>query len=111
MSHIQDHSNLRINVRTKKTVFSLNSLKLPFLKKIGFLIKENKQLRSILRGSGASSAANVDLYGEGQISQAEFTGSMKVADLEVLVSYLTVLNQIFSLPYTHKSQISRAYHR
>ena len=68
MSHIQDHSNLRINVRTKKTVFSLNSLKLPFLKKIGFLIKENKQLRSILRGSGASSAANVDLYGEGQIS-------------------------------------------
>lgn len=65
---IKDHTNLRINVRSKRDIFALNSLKLPFFKRLIFLLNRANRLRSILRGSGASSAANIDLYEEGQIS-------------------------------------------
>jgi choline dehydrogenase-like flavoprotein len=66
--YLRDHTNIRINIRSKKDIFSLNQLSLPLPQKLAFLMSNAKQLFSILRGSGASSAANIDLYGEGKIS-------------------------------------------
>ena len=65
---VKDHTNIRINVKSKKRVFTLNQLKLKFPKKIFFFLKYWKSLVSIIRGSGASSAANIDLYGDGKVS-------------------------------------------
>jgi len=68
ISGIKDHTNIRINVRSKQSIFSLNQINLPILKKIQFFLKNRKKIFSIMRGSGASSAANIDLYGNGEIS-------------------------------------------
>jgi len=68
ISGIKDHTNIRINVRSKKKVFSLNQVTLPPLKKIQFFLKNRKKIFSIMCGSGASSAANIDLYGNGEVS-------------------------------------------
>lgn len=65
---IFDHTNLRINVRSRKKIFCLNQLALPLFQRIPFILKSIRRLLSISRGSGASSAANIDLYGEGRIS-------------------------------------------
>lgn len=65
---IKDHTNVRINVKTKKRIFSINQIALPFLKRIFFILGNRKAIFSIIRGSGASSAANIDLYGNGEIS-------------------------------------------
>jgi hypothetical protein len=65
---IKDHTNIRINVKSNKPIFCLNQLTLPFIKKIQFIFKNRKKLYSIIRGSGATSAANIDLYGNGEVS-------------------------------------------
>lgn len=68
LNGVKDHTNIRINVRSKKRIFSLNQINLPFPKKCQFFLKNRKNLFSIIRGSGASSATNVDLYGKGEVS-------------------------------------------
>ena len=65
---IKDHTNIRINVKSKNKIFSLNQVTLPFAKKMKFFLENRKKIFSTMRGSGASSAANVDLYGNGEIS-------------------------------------------
>ena len=68
ISGIKDHTNIRINIKSNKRIFSLNQITLPTLKKIQFFLKNRKKIFSIMRGSGASSAANIDLYGNGEVS-------------------------------------------
>lgn len=68
ISDIKDHTNIRINVRSKKRIFSLNQITLPILKRIQFFLKNRKKIFSIMHGSGASSAANIDLYGNGEVN-------------------------------------------
>jgi len=65
---VKDHTNIRINVRAKKDILSLNQVGLPFFRRVAYIFKNRRQLLSLIRGSGASSAANIDLYGTGEIS-------------------------------------------
>ena len=66
-SEIQDHTNLRINVLTKNNIGSLNEISNNFLKKLFLLLKHFSGRPTLMTGTGATSAAHLDLNGDGVI--------------------------------------------
>ena len=77
---IQDHTNLRINVLTNKKIGSFNEISSSFYLKFLLLFKHFFGIRTLLRGTGATSAAHLDLDKDGivdtriQIVQFSETG-------------------------------------
>ena len=66
-SGIQDHTNLRVNVLTNKKFDSLNEISNSFYKKILLLIRHFFGKSTLLKGTGATSAAHLDLNQDGEI--------------------------------------------
>jgi len=64
---IQDHTNLRINVTTNKSINSLNEIHNSFFKKIFLGFKHFFGVPTLMRGTGATTAAHLDLDGDGVI--------------------------------------------
>jgi len=65
--NIKDHSNLRINVLTKNSIGSLNEISDSFFKKFLLLCKHFSGKPSLMRGTGATSAAHLDLDKDGVV--------------------------------------------
>lgn len=68
LTGIKDHTNLRVNVKCNRNIFSLNRLSLSFPRNLSFVLNFAMNCLSILRGSGATSAANIDLFGDSRIN-------------------------------------------
>jgi choline dehydrogenase-like flavoprotein len=66
-TNIKDHSNLRINVLTKNSIGSLNEISDSFFKKFLLLCKHFSGKPSLMRGTGATSAAHLDLDKDGVV--------------------------------------------
>ena len=66
-SNIQDHTNLRINILTNKGIDSLNEISNSFFKKISLVFKHFYGSSSLMRGTGATTAAHLDLDKDGVI--------------------------------------------
>lgn len=64
---IKDHTNLRVNVLTKKKIGSLNEISNSFLKKTLLLLKHFSGQSTLMKGTGATSAAHLDLDNDGVI--------------------------------------------
>lgn len=64
---IQDHTNIRINVLATKKIDSLNEVYDSWLKKAKLAIKHFLGIPTVMRGTGATSAAYLDLDHDGQI--------------------------------------------
>lgn len=64
---IQDHTNLRINVRTNKNINSLNEISDSFWKRFVLLFRHILGYSTLMRGTGATSAAHLDLNNDGEI--------------------------------------------
>jgi choline dehydrogenase-like flavoprotein len=77
---IQDHTNLRINILTNKKIGSFNEISSSFYLKFSLLFKHFFGITTLLRGTGATSAAHLDLDKDGivdtriQIVQFSETG-------------------------------------
>jgi choline dehydrogenase-like flavoprotein len=77
---IQDHTNLRINVLINKKIGSFNEISSSFYLKFLLLFKHFFGISTLLRGTGATSAAHLDLDKDGivdtriQIVQFSETG-------------------------------------
>ena len=77
---IQDHTNLRINILTNKKIGSFNEISNSFYLKFLLLFKHLFGITTLLRGTGATSAAHLDLDKDGivdtriQIVQFSETG-------------------------------------
>lgn len=77
---IQDHTNLRINILTNKKIGSFNEISSSFYLKFLLLCKHFFGITTLLRGTGATSAAHLDLDKDGivdtriQIVQFSETG-------------------------------------
>jgi choline dehydrogenase-like flavoprotein len=65
--NIQDHTNLRINVRTNKSINSLNEISNSFNKKFILLFRHIFGKSTLMKGTGATSAAHLDLNNDGVI--------------------------------------------
>ena len=66
-NEIKDHTNLRINVLTKKNIGSLNEISNSFLKKLNLILKHLSGQPTLMRGTGATTAAHIDLEKDGLI--------------------------------------------
>ena len=66
-SDIQDHTNLRINVLTNKKIGSFNEISVSFYSKFLLLIKHLFGTPTLMTGTGATSAAHLDLDKDGII--------------------------------------------
>jgi len=64
---IQDHTNLRINALTKIKIGSLNEISNNFFKKLFLIFKHFLGRPSLMTGTGATSAAHLDLNNDGVI--------------------------------------------
>jgi choline dehydrogenase-like flavoprotein len=64
---IQDHTNLRVNVSATKPIDSLNEIYSSTTKKLTLGIKHFLGIPTVMRGTGATSAAYLDLDKDGQI--------------------------------------------
>jgi choline dehydrogenase-like flavoprotein len=64
---VQDHTNLRINVLTNKNIDSLNEISSSFLKKLNLVFKHFSGQLTLMRGTGATTAAHLDLDKNGVI--------------------------------------------
>jgi len=62
---LQDHTNLRVNVFTNKKINSINEISLSFFKKLMLLVKHFAGQPTVLLGTGATSAAHLDLDKDG----------------------------------------------
>jgi choline dehydrogenase-like flavoprotein len=65
--NIQDHTNLRINVLTSKSIDSLNEISDSFFKKISLVFKHFSGRSTLMKGTGATTAAHLDLDKDGVI--------------------------------------------
>ena len=65
--NIQDHTNLRINVLTNKSINSLNEISGSFYKKFQLMCRHLSGKATLMKGTGATSAAHLDLDGDGEI--------------------------------------------
>ena len=65
--NIQDHTNLRVNVLTNKSINSLNEISGSFFKKFQLMYKHLSGKATFMKGTGATSAAHIDLDGDGEI--------------------------------------------
>ena len=66
-NNVQDHTNIRINVSTNKSIDSLNEISESFYKKILLVFKHFSGKPTLMKGTGATSAAHLDLDGDGKI--------------------------------------------
>ena len=64
---IQDHTNLRINVLTNKKIGSFNEISSSFYLKFLLLAKHLFGMPTLMKGTGATSAAHLDLDNDGII--------------------------------------------
>ena len=64
---IKDHTNLRINVLTKIKTGSLNEISNNFFKKLFLIFKHFSGRPTLMTGTGATSAAHLDLNNDGVI--------------------------------------------
>jgi len=64
---IQDHTNIRVNVVATKKIDSLNEISGSFYKELSLAIKHFMGKSTIMRGTGATSAAYLDLDKDGEI--------------------------------------------
>jgi len=64
---IQDHTNLRINVLTNKNIGSLNEISGSFYQKLLLLSKHLLGRKTLITGTGATTAAHLDLDKDGKI--------------------------------------------
>ncbi len=65
--NIQDHTNLRINVKTNKSINSLNEISNNFHKKFILLFRHIFGKSTLMKGTGATSAVHLDLDNDGKI--------------------------------------------
>ena len=65
--NIKDHTNLRINVLTNKKIGSLNEVSSSFYKKLLLGFKHFIGMSTLMRGTGATTAAHLDLDGDGAV--------------------------------------------
>ena len=65
--NIQDHTNLRVNAVATEPIGSMNEVADNLLKKLSLGLKHIFGIPTILRGTGATSAAYLDLDGDGEI--------------------------------------------
>jgi choline dehydrogenase-like flavoprotein len=79
---IKDHTNLRINLIANKKIGSLNELSRSFIKKFVILFQHFSGRKTLMRGTGATSAVHLDLNNDGivdtriQIVQFTETGRL-----------------------------------
>jgi choline dehydrogenase-like flavoprotein len=66
-NNVQDHTNLRINVLTNKSIDSLNEISDSFYKKLLLVFKHFSGRSTLMKGTGATSAAHLDLDRDGKI--------------------------------------------
>ena len=66
-NNVQDHTNLRINVLTNKSIDSLNEISGSFYKKLLLVLRHFSGRATLMKGTGATSAAHLDLDGDGEI--------------------------------------------
>jgi len=64
---VKDHTNLRINVLTNKNINSLNEISNSFFKKLLLVFKHFSGQPTLMRGTGATTAAHLDLDKDGVI--------------------------------------------
>jgi choline dehydrogenase-like flavoprotein len=64
---IQDHTNIRVNVFANKEIGSLNEIYDSFYKKLSLGLKHFAGRSTVMRGTGATSAAYLDLDEDGEI--------------------------------------------
>ena len=64
---IQDHTNLRINVITNKNIGSLNEIYYSLYSKFLLMLRHILGKSSLMTGSGATSAAHLDLNQDGMV--------------------------------------------
>lgn len=67
IGEIQDHTNIRVNVRANRKIDSLNEIYDSLLKKMFLGVKHFTGFSTVMRGTGATSAAYLDLDGDGAI--------------------------------------------
>ena len=65
--NIQDHTNIRVNVLATQNIDSLNEVYDSLYKKIVLGLKHFSSKSSVMRGTGATSAAYLDLDNDGKI--------------------------------------------
>ena len=65
--NIKDHTNLRINIISNKKIDSLNEISGSFYKKLHLVLKHFSGKNTVMIGTGATSAAHLDLDGDGEI--------------------------------------------
>lgn len=64
---IKDHTNLRVNVLTNRNIGSLNEISNSFFKKCNLVFKHFSGHSTLMRGTGATTAAHLDLDKDGII--------------------------------------------
>lgn len=64
---IQDHVNLRVNILANQNIGSLNEISCSFIKKMTLLFKHCLGIPTLMVGTGATSAAHLDLNGDGLV--------------------------------------------
>jgi choline dehydrogenase len=64
---LQDHVNLRVNVLANRNVGSLNEISCSFIKKMTLVFKHCFGIPTLMLGTGATSAAHLDLNGDGLV--------------------------------------------
>jgi len=64
---IKDHTNLRINIIANKKIGSLNEITNNFYKRFLLLFQHMFGKRTLMRGTGASSAVHLDLNNDGEV--------------------------------------------
>lgn len=66
-SGIKDHTNLRVNVQVKNNVGSLNEIDSSLFHKVKLLLKHALGLWTLMKGTGATASANLDIDGDGEV--------------------------------------------
>ncbi len=64
---IKDHANLRVNVKANKKIQSLNEINASIFEKIKLGVKHTLGIWTLMRGTGATATANIDLDGDGVV--------------------------------------------
>lgn len=65
--NIKDHTNLRVNVKSSKKLGSLNEIDATLFEKIKIGTKYLLGVWTLMRGTGATATANIDLDGDGVV--------------------------------------------
>jgi len=64
---IKDHTNLRVNVKANRKISSLNEIDASIFEKLKLAIKHSFGIWTLMRGTGATATANIDIDGDGVV--------------------------------------------